>query len=122
MEQSERTSRETQRPVDRGGPRVVVVGVDETVTALRAASYAAGIARRSRARLIIVHVKRPVVPIWGVLGVWGPADVEPRRSRSFSGKPSSSSKGPGTTSTRNCGSATRSASSAGSPTTATPTW
>jgi nucleotide-binding universal stress UspA family protein len=81
MEQSERTSRETRRPVDRVGPRIVVVGVDETVTALRAVCYAAGIARRSRARLIVVHVKRPVVPIWGVLGVWGPPDVEPKEPK-----------------------------------------
>jgi nucleotide-binding universal stress UspA family protein len=77
MKRSERASRETQIPAAGSGPQIVVVGVDETVTALRAASYAAGIACRSGARLIVVYVKRPLVPAWAGLGVWGPPDVEP---------------------------------------------
>lgn len=38
------------------GPSVILVGVDDSVTATRAAWYAAGLARRQRARLIAVHV------------------------------------------------------------------
>lgn len=38
------------------GPSVILVGVDESVTALRAASYAAGLARRQRARVVAVYV------------------------------------------------------------------
>ena len=38
------------------GPSVILVGVDGTVTALRAASYTAGLARRQRARVVVVYV------------------------------------------------------------------
>ena len=38
------------------GPSVILVGVDESVTAARAAWYAAGLARRQRARMIVVYV------------------------------------------------------------------
>jgi nucleotide-binding universal stress UspA family protein len=38
------------------GPSAILVGVDDTVTAARAAWYAAGLARRQRARMIVVHV------------------------------------------------------------------
>ncbi|WP_433335931.1 universal stress protein [Spirillospora sp. CA-294931] len=38
------------------GPRVIVVGVDGTETSLHAAAYAWGLARRSGARLLVVHV------------------------------------------------------------------
>jgi nucleotide-binding universal stress UspA family protein len=38
------------------GPSVILVGVDESVTALRAASYTAGLARRQGARVIAVYV------------------------------------------------------------------
>lgn len=38
------------------GPSVILVGVDDTVTAARAAWYAAGQARRQRARMIAVFV------------------------------------------------------------------
>ncbi|ONH27166.1 universal stress protein UspA [Pseudofrankia asymbiotica] len=44
------------------GPGTVVVGVDGSRTALRAASYAAGVARRQRARLIVVYVT--MAPGW----------------------------------------------------------
>lgn len=35
---------------------MILVGVDDSVTALRAASYAAGLARRQRARFVAVYV------------------------------------------------------------------
>jgi len=38
------------------GPSAILVGVDDTVTAARAAWYAAGLARRQRARMIAVYV------------------------------------------------------------------
>jgi nucleotide-binding universal stress UspA family protein len=38
------------------GPSVILAGVDETVTAARAGAYAAGLARRQGARLVIVYV------------------------------------------------------------------
>src|SRR5579859_17608 len=38
------------------GPSAILVGVDDSGTASRAAAYAAGLARRQRARLIMVFV------------------------------------------------------------------
>jgi nucleotide-binding universal stress UspA family protein len=38
------------------GPAVILVGIDDTVTSLRAAAYAAGLARRQNARLVAVYV------------------------------------------------------------------
>ena len=38
------------------GPSVILVGVDESVTGLRAASYTAGLARRQGARVVAVYV------------------------------------------------------------------
>src|SRR3954447_18117408 len=40
------------------GPRVLVVGVDGSTTSLRAGSYAAGLARRLGAHLVVVYVSR----------------------------------------------------------------
>jgi len=39
------------------GPKVMVVGVDGSHTSLRAAAYAAGMARRQSARLVVVYVR-----------------------------------------------------------------
>src|SRR5205823_207453 len=50
------------------GPSAILVGVDESVTGLRAAAYAAGLARRQRARVIVVYV----API-GSMGMASPA-------------------------------------------------
>jgi nucleotide-binding universal stress UspA family protein len=53
------------------GPSVILVGVDDSVTGLRAASYAAGLARRQGARAVMVHV----TPFGGVglAGAAGPS-------------------------------------------------
>lgn len=44
------------------GPSVILVGVDDSVTALRAAAYTAGLARRQGARVVAVYV----APVGGV--------------------------------------------------------
>lgn len=41
----------------RDGPDVLLVGVDGSDTSLRAGAYAAGMARRQRARLVILYVR-----------------------------------------------------------------
>ena len=41
------------------GPSVILVGVDDSVTAARAAWYAAGLARRQHARIVAVYVAQP---------------------------------------------------------------
>jgi nucleotide-binding universal stress UspA family protein len=41
------------------GPQVVMAGVDGTRTSLRAAAYAAGLARRQHSRLVVVFVAAP---------------------------------------------------------------
>ena len=47
-----------ERPFELGtdGPQVIVAGVDGSPTSLRAGAYAAGLARRQHARLVVVHV------------------------------------------------------------------
>ena len=44
------------------GPSVILVGIDDSVTGSRAAAYAAGLARRQRARIVAVYV----APVGGV--------------------------------------------------------
>jgi nucleotide-binding universal stress UspA family protein len=53
------------------GPSVILIGIDDTVTSLRAAAYAAGLARRQRARLVAVYVS----PIATAIGAAGAAVV-----------------------------------------------
>jgi nucleotide-binding universal stress UspA family protein len=38
------------------GPITIVVGLDGSTTSMRAGAYAAGLARRQRSRLVVVHV------------------------------------------------------------------
>ena len=46
------------------GPMVILVGVDDSVTSLRAGAYAVGLARRQGARLVVVYVE-PTSVIYG---------------------------------------------------------
>ena len=56
------------------GPKVILVGVDDSVTSLRAGAYAAGLARRQRARLVVVYVER-FSPMLGAAAGTAPAAV-----------------------------------------------
>lgn len=62
------------------GPKVILVGVDDSTTATRAGWYAAGLARRQRARLIAVFVS-PIASL-GAAGPTGAA-VAVARDQAF---------------------------------------
>lgn len=64
-EQHERREQRFERGTD--GPKVIVAGVDGSDSSMRAAAYAAGLARRQGALLALVYV-RPVMTAGAALG------------------------------------------------------
>ncbi len=63
----------------RDGPDVLLVGVDGSDTSLRAGAYAAGMARRQQARLVILYVR----PFSAVSGMSAGAAACLRESQDF---------------------------------------
>ena len=63
------------------GPMVILVGIDDSVTSLRAGAYAVGLARRQGARLVVVYVEQPSV-IYGAAAGAG-ADVIAEQQRAL---------------------------------------
>ena len=57
---------------------MLLVGVDGSPTSMRAAAYAAGLARRQRARLVAVFVAAPLSPLAAHLPDGGAWDVQTR--------------------------------------------
>ena len=57
---------------------MLLVGVDGSPTSMRAAAYAAGLARRQRARLVAVFVAAPVSPLASHLPDGGAWEVQTR--------------------------------------------
>jgi nucleotide-binding universal stress UspA family protein len=53
---------------------VILVGIDDSVTSLRAGAYAVGLARRQGARLVAVYVEQPSA-LYGAVGSAGAAAI-----------------------------------------------
>jgi len=62
------------------GPRVILVGVDGSVTSLRAGLYGAGLARRQGARLVLVYVEQPSAMYGAAAGAGAGAIAEQQRA------------------------------------------
>jgi len=62
------------------GPMVILVGVDDSVTSLRAGAYAAGLARRQGARLVVVYVEQPSAMYGAAAGAGAAAIAEQERA------------------------------------------
>jgi nucleotide-binding universal stress UspA family protein len=62
------------------GPMVILVGIDDSVTSLRAGAYAVGLARRQGARLVCVYVKQPSAMYGAAGGAGASALAEQERA------------------------------------------
>ncbi len=62
------------------GPMVILVGIDDSVTSLRAGAYAAGLARRQGARLVVVYVEQPSAVYGAAAGAGAGAIAEQQRA------------------------------------------
>jgi nucleotide-binding universal stress UspA family protein len=58
------------------GPMVILVGIDDSVTSLRAGAYATGLARRQGARLVVVYVEQPSMTYAGAAGAGAVAEQQ----------------------------------------------
>ena len=64
------------------GPAVILVGIDDSVTSLRAGAYAVGLARRQGARLVCVYVEQLSAMYGAAAGAGAGAIVEQERALS----------------------------------------
>ena len=62
------------------GPKVILVGIDGSVTSMRAGAYAAGLARREGARLVCVYVEQRSALYGGATGAGAAAMAEQDRA------------------------------------------
>ena len=62
------------------GPAVILVGIDDSVTSLRAGAYAVGLARRQGARLVCVYVEQPSAMYGAAAGAGAGAIAEQERA------------------------------------------
>ncbi len=62
------------------GPMVILVGIDDSVTSLRAGAYAVGLARRQGARLVCVYVEQPSALYGAAVGAGAAAVAEQERA------------------------------------------
>jgi nucleotide-binding universal stress UspA family protein len=62
------------------GPKVILVGVDDSITSLRAGAYAAGLARRQGARLVVVYVEQFTAMYGAAAGAGAGAIAEQERA------------------------------------------
>ena len=66
------------------GPKVILVGIDDSVTSLRAGAYATGLARRQGARLVCVYVEQLSALYGAAAGAGAGASAIAEQERAFS--------------------------------------